>query len=156
MPPFDRGAKERFLRILAQTGRVQSAADAAGIHRSTAFLHRKQDSEFAEKYTDALERFRDRLEAEMFRRGVEGWDEPVFYRGERATDGGEPAVIRKFSDRMLELLARGNMPDKYRENVKVDADVTQTGVLAVTGEAPDVDAWMEAFGGQKDSEGDEG
>jgi hypothetical protein len=41
------------------------------------------------------------LEAEARRRAVQGWDEPVFHQGRKV------GTIRKYSDRMLEILLKG-------------------------------------------------
>ena len=49
------------------------------------------------------------MEREARRRGLEGWDEPVFYQG------AQLATVRKYSDRMLELLLRGHRPERYKD-----------------------------------------
>jgi hypothetical protein len=46
-------------------------------------------------------------EAEADRRAMEGWDEPIVWRGEVT---GE---IRRYSDRLLELQLRAGDPEKY-------------------------------------------
>lgn len=82
--------------------------------------------EWLELWEESLELFADRLEAEMARRAIEGSDKPVFYKGEIV---GE---ITEFSDTLAIALARGIRPEKFRDNVKVDANVTG-GVLLVPG-----------------------
>src|SRR5262249_21583923 len=49
------------------------------------------------------------LEAELRRRAVEGWLEPVYYRGKKVGD------VRKFSDTCLIFALKGEKPEKYRE-----------------------------------------
>ena len=51
----------------------------------------------------------DLIEAELVRRAVEGVDEPVFQQGRLV------GFVRKYSDRLLELAAKGTLPEKYRE-----------------------------------------
>lgn len=80
--------------------------------------------EWLELWEESLELFADRLEAEMARRAIEGTDKPVFYKGE------EVGSIREFSDTLAIALARGVRPEKFRDNVKVDANLTG-GVLLV-------------------------
>lgn len=84
------------------------------------------EPEWAELWDQSLELFADELEIEMHRRAVHGVDEPVFYKGEVV---GE---VRKFSDQLAITLAKATRPDKFRDNVKVDANVTG-GVLVVPG-----------------------
>lgn len=43
-----------FLKVLARTGKVEHAAQRAGIPRSTAYAHRKLDAEFARAWDDAV------------------------------------------------------------------------------------------------------
>lgn len=45
-----------FLKVLARTGKVEHAAQRAGIPRSTAYAHRKVDAEFARQWDDATGR----------------------------------------------------------------------------------------------------
>jgi len=59
---------------------------------------------------------------ELHKRGVEGWLEPVFYKGKRV------GVVRKKSDKMLELALKAEDPDKYSDRKKdgVNLDVSIT------------------------------
>ena len=67
----------------------------------------------------------DAVEAEIRRRGVEGWDEPVFQGGKRV------GVIRRYSDRMLEILAKAHRP-KFRENTRVEVSGPAGGPVQAT------------------------
>lgn len=80
--------------------------------------------EWLELWEESLDLFADRLEAEMARRAIEGYDEPVFYRGE------EVGSIRKHSDTLAITLAKAVRPERFRDNIKLDADITG-GVLLV-------------------------
>lgn len=82
------------------------------------------DTRWRELWDESLELFADRLEAEMARRAIEGVDKPVFYKGE------EVGTIREYSDTLAITLARAVRPARFRENVKVDADING-GVLLV-------------------------
>src|SRR5436305_1329870 len=53
-------------------------AFAAAIYPKTVRSWREQDEEFHEACRDAEREAVESLEAEMIRRGKEGWDEPVF------------------------------------------------------------------------------
>lgn len=101
-------------------------------------------AEFHEAWTAALEIGNDYLEQEAQRRAVEGYDEPVVHKGiqafvrdpqtgelELGPDGKPiPLTVRRYSDRLLEVLLKARRPEKFRENMKIEAEVTG-GVLAI-------------------------
>lgn len=80
---------------------------------------RAKDEAFAGEWDAALEEGIDLAEAEMWRRGVEGWDEPVFGRVAKDQDG-EIGVVRKHSDAMLTLALKAHRPDKYRDRQSIE------------------------------------
>lgn len=102
-----------FLEVLGKTANVTEAARSAGIGRMTAYDWRAADEAFAKAWDDALEVSVDALEAEARRRAVEGWEEPVFQGGK------DVGTIRRYSDRMLEILLKGHRP-KFRENQRIE------------------------------------
>lgn len=89
-------------------------------------------------FDQALQDYRESLEAEVHRRAVDGWDEPVYQKGEMV------GLIRRHSDRMLELLIKKNIPE-YRDKVSVDASV-KGGVMVVPATAQTMDEWEATFG----------
>lgn len=103
--------KVRFVRRLAETGNVAASCRRVRVTRSVAYEWREADPAFAKLWDEALEIATDALEAEARRRAVQGWKEPVFHQGKRV------GAIRKYSDRMLEILLKGHRPDKFRERV---------------------------------------
>ena len=122
---FVAGRKQHFLRVLAECGNVTAAVEAAGVSRTCAYETRQNDEAFAQAWSEAEEIAADRLEAEAWRRGVEGGEEPVISLGkvvERAD--GAPLMIRRYSDTLLALLLRAHRPEKYRERASVEVDVS--------------------------------
>jgi hypothetical protein len=109
----DRG-RQRFLEVLRATCNVSEAARACGISRRTAYDHRDAGPDFASAWDDAEQEAADALEREAWRRGVEGVDHPIMYRGR--------VVARStvYSDRLLELLLKAHRPAKYKERVSSD------------------------------------
>ena len=101
-------------------------------------------AEFHEAWEAALEIGNDYLEQEAQRRAVEGYNEPVVHKGIQAfvrdattgelelDENGKPIplTIRRYSDRLLEVLLKARRPEKFRENMKIEAEVTG-GVLAI-------------------------
>jgi len=110
--------KTRFLDEFAQHGNVSAAARVAGVGRSTVYQWQEHDEDFVAQYRLAELKARDAVDEEIHRRGVLGWNEPVYQGGKKV------GTIRKFSDTLLIFLAKGMMPEKYRERL----DVTQTQV----------------------------
>lgn len=138
-----------FCAALAETCQVGKAAAAVGISRYTAYVWRKDDPEFAERWDDAMKAGLLTLEDEMHRRAVDGVAEPVLHQGQPTyltehytDDDGAPQVrvrrdehgqpipmtLRKYSDTLAIFLAKAHAPDKYRENSKIE----MSGSLALT------------------------
>jgi hypothetical protein len=110
----DQRAREAFLESLVKTCCVLRSAESAGIDRRRLYEMRRDDPDFAEAWSRALEAGNDVLEAEALRRAVEGVDEPVF------TPKGELAgTVRKYSDTLLALLLKAHLPEKFRERSEV-------------------------------------
>ena len=99
--------KQCFLRELAKGKSPAHAAQVAGLARSTAYLFRSQDPEFARQWLEASAEGVDRLEDEAYRRAVEGVKRPVFHGGKKV---GE---ITKYSDFLLGKLLRRRRPEVY-------------------------------------------
>ena len=73
---------EPFLYALAQVPVLSYACEAAGIDRTTVWRRRQNDETFAAAYKDAIDTGDDKAEREAFRRGVEGYEEPVVHQGQ--------------------------------------------------------------------------
>lgn len=105
--------KLAFLKAYARLGTITHAAEAAGINRDTHSDWLRKDPDYAEAFEEAKAAFAERLEHEAIRRAVEGYEEPVF-------QGGELVGTRlRYSDRLMELLLKGHLPDKYRERQEI-------------------------------------
>lgn len=92
-----------FLTTLSQTGCVQDACARAAISGASAYRWRRKSKRFAVSWDRALRKAMPTIEAEAYRRAVEGWDETVIRNGETVT------VRRRYSDSLLRLLlTRGN------------------------------------------------
>ena len=107
-------AREVFLTTLARACNVTAACQAAGIGRQTAYTWREDDTAFAAAWTAAIDEAVDRLEAEAWRRGVEGVDKPVTFQGEIT------ASFKEYSDRILEVLLKAHRPEKYIERLRTE------------------------------------
>jgi hypothetical protein len=65
------------------------------------------------------------LEAEAWRRAVEGVAEPLVSMGKLVRDeNDQPIAIRKYSDALMAVLLRAHKPEKYAERKQVEFDVS--------------------------------
>mgnify|MGYP003584922889 CR=1 FL=1 len=109
--------KERhteFLAALSTYGNVTRAAEIAGLDRTALYNKRKGDAAFSRAWDEAEALGSAALEDEARRRAYEGWEEPVWHKGK------ECGSVRKFSDTLLIVLLKAHMPERYRENIKID------------------------------------
>jgi hypothetical protein len=121
-------AKKRvsvFLEHLEKAYTITAAAAAAGVDRRRFYELRAADGDFAEQWADAYEAGTDVIREEIRRRGVDGWDEPVF-QGGRAV-----GVVRKFSDALLMLEAKRRDP-AYRDGARVEVTGRDGGPVELT------------------------
>lgn len=105
----------RFLEEFRQRGNVRASCRAAGIDRTTAYLWRSENETFKELWVQAREDATDLLEEEARRRGHDGVDKPIYYKGKKVD------VIKEYSDRMLEILLKANRR-KFRDKVEVTGE----------------------------------
>lgn len=143
---LDGDRRKVFLQHLRKTGLLWVSADLAGVSGYTVKLHMKDDEDFRTQVEEAMNLYRDSIESEIHRRGIEGVDEPVFHQGIKV------ALVRKFSDRMLELHAKRHIA-AYRD--KVTADVNMGGgVLVVTGKPESAEEWAKKYGNERHEDND--
>jgi hypothetical protein len=110
-------AREKFLDAFAKTGNVSQSASYADVDRGTVYDWRNTDPVFAAKFADAELEANDVIRAEIHRRAIEGWEEPVVSAGKLVTH------VRKYSDTLLTLLARARMPE-FRDKLDVNGNLT--------------------------------
>ena len=106
-----------FLQAYAEHANVTLAARAAHIPRQRIYEWLEHDERFSLQFNQAKEEAKDTIRAEIYRRGVEGWDEAQFSAGKRM------GTIRKYSDTLLIFHAKMLMPE-YREKSTVDVNTT--------------------------------
>lgn len=144
-----------FLRAFAQRGIVLDGVEVARVSRNLVYYWREEDEWFELLFQAAQEEAADRIEAEVYRRAIHGVDEPVIFQGlptqveDKETGEKKFLTVKKYSDKLAELLLKGNKQEKYRENVKSTVDLQgQAGVLIVPA-AIDQDAWSKAAAEQQ-------
>jgi hypothetical protein len=104
---------------------VSLAAKIAGTSRTRVYALRKCDEEFAAAWEDAEERAADVLEAEAWRRAVDGVPEPLFSVGKVVRDDdGQPLAIRRYSDTLLVTLLKARRPERFKDRSVVEHDIS--------------------------------
>ncbi len=107
---WDRAA---FLGAFEYTGMVSEACGMVGIARSTAYLERQRNEEFAVAWADVEERVVEKLEAEAFRRAHDGVDKLI------VSAGKEMGTEKQFSDSLLMFLLKAKRPERYLDRMAV-------------------------------------
>ncbi len=102
-------AQKKFLAEYRTRGIIRLACEAAGVSRSAVGQWQQEDPVFLMDMKVCEKDAADRLEAEAIRRGVDGWDEPVFQTGKQV------GVVRKYSDHCLLTTLKARKPNEYRE-----------------------------------------
>lgn len=114
--------KKAIVASIAKDWNVIGACHAANISVECYRVHRRDDPEFAAAIDAAHETYTQTLRDEIHRRGVEGVDKPVFFKGSIV------GYVREYSDSLLTLHARRH--DKaYVESVQVKQETKLTGSL---------------------------
>lgn len=122
--PISRPQREAFLAALSEGLSVHHAAGTVGRERRRFYNLRERDEAFAELWRDAYDAGTMVLEDEARRRALEGIEEPVYQGGKLV------GTVRRYSDRLLEVLLRARRPEMYREN-RVELTGPQGGPLQV-------------------------
>src|SRR6266567_3798864 len=106
--PTTQDKQAAFLDAYAEHANILLSAQKAGISRKTVYTWLEHDETFSFAFNQAKEDAKDVIRGEIYRRAIEGWDEPVW--GPNALKG----VVRKYSDTLLIFHAKMLMPE-YRD-----------------------------------------
>jgi hypothetical protein len=107
LPPW----KQRFILSMRRAPHVTAACLAANCSTKTAYEERETDKLFQALWDESITYANERLEGTAWTRAVDGIEKGIYGR-----DGQVIAMERVYSDKLLETLLKGNLPQKYREN----------------------------------------
>jgi hypothetical protein len=99
-------------------GNVARACRLAGIAQKTYYNWRERYPEFAEACEEAKVEGVEMMEAEVFRRGIEGYDEELHHQGVKTGD-----TVRRYSDTLAIFLLKAHKPEKYREHINHNVNI---------------------------------
>lgn len=103
-----------FLEELAKSGNVAHSARVAGVDRVSAYKAREINEEFRAQWEEAEAEAVDSLQMEAWRRGRDGVEKPVFYKGEVV------GYITEYSDNLLSFLLRAHRPEVFDRGTKLE------------------------------------
>lgn len=110
---------QAICETLARTGAKYKSCEEHGFLNSTVMdAIRSQenigDDSWRDSWNLALERWKETLEIEAYRRGHHG----VVTEWKVLPLSGEKVPVKvEYSDRMLEVLMKGHFPERYRDNI---------------------------------------
>src|SRR5258708_595352 len=111
---WSRERQQQFLEYLAETGNVLRAAKLVASSTARVYAMRHNDPAFRQAWDEAEELAADRLEAEAWRRAVEGVEEPAVNAGRLVRDeDGNAVMVRRYSDMLLLALLKAHRPAKF-------------------------------------------
>ena len=128
---------EKFALILNEicnTGVAGLACVTVGVGVSHFRRLRQENEEMQALMDEAMSIYHERLRYTIHNKAVDGWEEPVYYKGE------EVGSVHRFSERLLELQAKRHMPE-YRDKSQMDVNVAG-GVLVVHAPAMSREEWL--------------
>lgn len=108
---------KQILEDIKLFGSTEGACAKNGIPRDTFYTALRQHPQAKEAYQMARDEANWRIEQEIARRGIQGVRQPVFYKGDIV------GHIEQYSDKMLELLAKANLPERYSAKNTIDVNV---------------------------------
>lgn len=99
--------RQEFLKCLEQGWTIGRACKEVRVSRNAIYNWRNEDESFAVEWDAAVELGTDLLEEEAIRRGRDGVERGIYYKGTRI------AKEREYSDRLLETILRARRPEKF-------------------------------------------
>lgn len=108
-----RELQDQFLKVYTAVGTISGASQQTGVPRRSHYDWLENDPTYAERYAEAHDTAVDRAEQELRRRGVVGYDRPVFHGGKQV------GTIREYSDACLIFYLKGRRRDVFGERMEL-------------------------------------
>ena len=112
--------KAAFIEHFSRMGNITQAAEAAGVSRRVVYAWQERDERFSLAFNEANAIATERLEAEAWRRAVDGdiTETPIIHQGKVVITLTE----HKRSDTLLIFLLKARAPHKYRDRATGQSD----------------------------------
>ena len=127
------GKVKTLLRELEKTGNLTAAAAKIDVTPQAIYKKMQTDKLLADAIEVARNKSARDIESELRRRGIEGVEEDVWHNGEVV------GTKVRYSDRLLELLAKGNIPkygkleERFGVQVNIGGDSVKTKLASMLG-----------------------
>jgi len=115
--------KKVFLDHFRVQGNISRTCRAIGLNRSTVYEWQETDDQFVHDFRQAELEATETMEAEAYRRAVDGTAKPVFHQGMQC------GTVQEYSDTLLIFMLKARNPAKYRE--KSETEVTVKGGVTI-------------------------
>ena len=107
-----------FLEMLIDHGgNISAACEYSGLARCLVYEWERENEDFKIAFREAQRHGLEVLEDEARRRAFVGTEKPVFHQGIRC------GSIKEYSDTLMIFLLKGGMPEKYKDNSRIDHNV---------------------------------
>lgn len=104
---------QKLLDNIAMNASVTMACEAAMISRTAFYDRKRDDPEFASRFEEAWERGYERMEEICRKRAYDGYEVPVYYKGEQVD------CMTQYSDTLAMFLLKANRPKKFVDRSEV-------------------------------------
>jgi hypothetical protein len=112
---MDNALQGAFLAAIMEMPNVSLATKAAGIGRTTHYRWLKTDDNYRELFEEAMAIGKQALKDAAVEGALEGWEEVTIERNAAGVE--TKRVVKKRSERLLELLLRGAFPQEYKNTI---------------------------------------
>jgi hypothetical protein len=102
-----------FLIAFVMAKSVWGAARLCHVNPSLHTYWKKVDPEYAKAFEEATEMLCDMAEGEVYRRGIEGWEETLSFQGKLTGD-----KVKRYSDNLAMFFLKRYRPE-FRDNYQV-------------------------------------
>jgi hypothetical protein len=109
--------QEHYLAGLRKFGTLIHACQLAHVSPHKIYGWREFDADFVLREHEAQEHLTQDLEREALRRAFEGFDRPVYQKGELV------GFEKIYSDSLMAMLLKARRPSVYRENINLTGTV---------------------------------
>lgn len=122
---LNNNTKTQILELIEEYGTIGKAAKMFGVALATLHRARKEDPHFERDIQQALQLHRDKIDLEVYKRAMEGWDEPVYFQGQVV------GYVKKKSDKLLQFYAKRHIKEYRESDSSGSINVNAGGVLVL-------------------------
>ena len=127
---FTPDLQEEFFEVLKECGQIGEAITRVGVSRRQYNYVKAESADWEDRVEECLGEAVSVARDTAFERGVRGWEEPVFYKGDVC------GHVRKYSDQCLFRWLERTDP-RWRRNQMIDVRAQKPAVIAMTARTSD-------------------